>query len=602
MTRIKSPENPIPAKIIAYDFETTRIAAGTPRPLYLTAYAAYKQAKYPRLHFAEEIRSIPHLQKILLNHFLTDEFLGCKFVAWYGNGFDAYFIAAALITVEDIVMRPYLTRGGALRGLRIVRREDIDKKNTKAWEFLDGMAMLGMQGIKLDKFLEKFAPRYRKLTDAINFETGEEFNPRNKRHCEYAMRDSVGLWHAMVRAQDIILDRFREPLRVTMGGSCIRIFQANIPEGVRIPTPRDEVLRIVHEYVMRGGFCYIVRRYRGPVWKYDLNQAYAAAMRDAQLPAGFTTRMNSLPSDGAYIARITATNPMNRIPLYHRVLDSAGRIKSVFSFDTIPDTWLTSIEIEQLQREGWQIHCSDAWSFDITFSMRDYVDKLEQGRMSCEGGPSGPEGTMYKAVGNHSYGKLAEMIEPLETLMAFRQPGPDWFPYYEAVSEADPLPFTWGRWVDDDLEKAYHQPHVAAFITAHVRMVVRRAALIDPDAWLYADTDCTMFTRDVTSSLDIHPTRYGAWKIEESGTEHQLIAKKVYRSIEPGTPFGLSKRHAKGLHVRHLSEQDFDQWYDGEPPVQHQIQRQNFLRAMHGEEMFREQIRRGTATEKNLRA
>ena len=49
-------------------------------------------------------------------------------------------------------------------------------------------------------FLATFAPDFGKLTGVIDFER-EEFNPRDKRHREYAMRDSEGLYHAMVRAQ-----------------------------------------------------------------------------------------------------------------------------------------------------------------------------------------------------------------------------------------------------------------------------------------------------------------------------------------------------------------------------------------------------------------
>jgi hypothetical protein len=143
----------------------------------------------------------------------------------------------------------------------------------------------------------------------------------------------------------------------------------------------------------------------------------------------------------------------------------------------------------------------------------------------------------------------------------------------------------------DPREKDYHQPQIGAFITAHVRMVVRRAALIKPDAWLYADTDCVVFSEDVTHLLDIDAKRYGAWKIEELGTEYRIIAKKVYQNVETG------KGNAKGLNVKRLTAEDFKKWYEGTPPVQAQVQRRNFVKVMAGEEMYGEMVRSGTSVE-----
>jgi hypothetical protein len=119
-------------------------------------------------------------------------------------------------------------------------------------------------------------------------------------------------------------------------------------------------------------------------------------------------------------------------------------------------------------------------------------------------------------------------------------------------------------------------------------MVVRRAALKNPGAWLYADTDCVVFSEDVTADLDIDPKRYGAWKVEESGTQYRIIAKKVYQNWETG------KINAKGLNTSKLTNEHFDLWMQGEAPVQQQIQRNNFVRVMSGREMFYAQQRSGT--------
>lgn len=581
LRRVTRKKLSAPSKIIAYDFETSRIAKGTPRPLYLTAHG-----EAPAFSFDGPVESMEHLALLLSTRFLTDELAGAKFVAWNANNFDSYFVAAALLTTDTYILRPYLTKSHALRGLRVIHADDqhLEPKDQRTWEFLDGGAMLGLVGVSLEKFLQTFAPNTAKLTGIINFEK-EEFDPSNPTHRAYAYRDSEGLYAGMVAAEKILLATFNQALGVTMGGACIKIFKANIPVGVFVNNCPDQLLEIIRQQVMRGGYCYCVKTYEGPVWKYDLNQAYAAAMREAQLPQGRPMHYSQGEHDHIkiYTAKITATNPHNQIPFYHRTFEG-GRTRSLFATTEIVDTWLTNIEIEQLQAEGWEIEIHESWGWSKHFSMTDYVNKLERIRTTCEGGPSGPVGTMIKAVGNHSYGKTVEQLDGTEFLLATECP--DGFaPFY--ADGFEPLEHVYFAF-NDPAAKDYHQPQLGAWITAHVRMVVRRAALLAPDAWLYADTDCVVFSEDVTAQLDIDPRRYGAWKVEESGTTYRIIAKKVYQNAQTGAG------HAKGMNVKRLTDGHFEAWIAGDAPVQDQIHRNNFVRVMAGAEMFNAQTRSGT--------
>ena len=583
LRRVTRKKLSAPSKLIAYDFETTRIAKGTPRPVYLTAHGVA-----PEFSFDGPVESMEHLALLLSTRFLTDELAGAKFVAWNANNFDSYFVAAALLTTDTFILRPYLTKSHALRGLRVIHADDqhLEPKQQRTWEFLDGGAMLGLAGVSLEKFLQTFAPSTVKLTGIINFEK-EEFNPGNPTHRAYAYRDSEGLYQGMVAAEKILLATFNQALGVTMGGACIKIFRANIPKNVFVSNLPASLLEIIRQQVMRGGYCYCVKTYEGPVWKYDLNQAYAAAMREAQLPQGRPMHYGSGVRDHIeiYTAKITATNPDNQIPFYHRTLEG-GRTRSLFATTKIVDAWLTNIEVEQLQAEGWQIEVHESWGWPAHFSMTEYVDKLELIRTTCEGGPSGAVGTMIKAVGNHSYGKTVEQLDGLEFLLSTECP--DGFaPFY--ADGFEPLQHVFFAFTDPAV-KDYHQPQLGAWITAHVRMVVRRAALLAPDAWVYADTDCVVFSQDVSAQLDIDPRRYGAWKVEEQGTTYRIIAKKVYQNTSTG------QGHAKGMNVKRLTDGHFEAWISGDAPVQDQIHRNNFVRVMAGAEMFRAETRSGTKT------
>lgn len=573
----------------AYDLETTRIKVGTPRPLYITGHGHGWSVDGP-------VKNMAHLQRILVSRFLVDENRGCKYVAWNGNRFDGYIVAMALLTNRDYILHPYLTRSHQLRGLRVAHVKDSPKQ--AGWEFVCGIAMLGLEGVSLDKFLQNFAPEYRKLKEAIDFDK-EEFDPGNKKHREYAYRDSEGLWYGMQRAQQIMLDTFNSPLGVTMGGACIKIFQANIPKGVEIKPLDATAEKIMREYVMRGGYCYCMRRYTGPVWKYDINQAYAAAMRESPMPAGqiIHSARGVYKAAKIFVAQvISGTHPNNPIPFYYRRKTASGVIKSVFAENEIKDTWLTSVEIHQLASEGWHLKIGGSYMWTKSFDMTEFVDRLETLRRTCEGGPKGAVGTMVKATGNHSYGKTVEENTPIEFILSDVQPE-GYEPFFGEEDDDSPVEHVWYRFVEDSKPKEYHAVQLGAFITAAVRMKVRRVALLKPQSWLYADTDCVMFDSDVTHLLDIDEARYGAWKIEETGKPYRVITKKVYSEVMESGEMFPDKRSAKGLNVKKLDDAAFSAWSEGKPPVQDQIQRNNFLAVAQSAEMFRAQTRRGTSVE-----
>jgi hypothetical protein len=555
-------------RMIAYDLETTRIEKGTPRPLYITAYGEDFFA-------SERLESLAHLRDILTARFLTAENNNCRFVAWNGNNFDVFFIGASLLRSPEYVLRPFLTRNKALRGIKVTLRTK-EGEPKQSWEFLDGAAMvIGTAPITLKKFLKTFAPEHQKL-DGPDFEK-ETFDPENQAHVEYAERDSEGLFHGMQMAQSIVLQHFGQGLQPTIGNLGIRIFQALLSQGVRVWGPSHALETIIRTHVMRGGFCFASRQFEGRVWKYDLNQAYAAAMRDAHLPSGRATQCKSFNQYAtAAIYRISARNRANRIPFYCR--DSEG--KAQFALAEI-DSWITSGELEQLRTEKWSIVVHEGYFWDETFNMREMVDKLESLRMADPDGPNGAQGMMMKYIGNNSYGKTVEELDGLEILMSAARPADDFFNYQNAE---DTIQHLWAK-IGTPHVREYHQPQIGAFITAHVRMEVRRAILKAPDAWVYSDTDCCFFDRSV--SLDIDPKRYGKWKIEADGELYRIITKKVYAS------FDGKQSHAKGMNVKRLSMQDFEAWYQGSPPTQTQIHRQNFLAVMTGAEMFVERVKIG---------
>ncbi|MGH6795919.1 MAG: DNA polymerase [Methylocella sp.] len=555
------------SRMIAYDLETTPIKAGNPEPRYVTAYTEGWTCSL-------KLSGIAQLRIVLQARFLTDEFTKARFVAWNGNNFDVYLVAQALLACDDYILRPYLTRSKNLRGLKV-----IDRANPKrSWEFLDGISMtIGNAPMTLKKFVERFAPDYGKL-QGPDFEAGEVFDADNPAHVRYAERDSEGLYHALQAAEKIVVENFGIGLQPTVGNMGIKIFQANMPEMIDVWEPPYAAITALRDQVMRGGFCYCARKHEGPIWKYDLNQSYAAAMREARLPGGrciYTPKgLNRYAT--IYIAKVRGINPRNKVPFYYRTMDK----RAGYCMTELSETWLTSLEIEQLKTEGWKLEFLESFFWNDSFTMKGYVDKLEQLRVTAPGGPNGAQGTMIKSIGNNSYGKTVEQLDGMELVMALEKPSG----FHEYQCENDELQNVWFKFGKPILRE-YHQPQLGAFITAHVRMQVRRAILKAPEAWLYADTDCVIFERPV--SLPIDPMKYGLWKVEAQGEPYRIITKKVYAD------FAGKVRHAKGMNVKRLSGDDFIAWYRGDPPRQLQVHRQNFVKFVTGQPMFTERRKIG---------
>lgn len=576
-------------KFIAYDFETTRIKAGTPIPLYLTAYGeSFKVAvNLTNKNFNDNERTIwNYLCEILETYFLTKDNKKISFVAWNGNNYDAYFIARALLESEKYLLRPYLTNSKSMRGLKV-----IDKENKGMyWEFLDGISMTGSQGKKLKDFIKSFAPDFPKLE--LDFEE-TEFDANNKYHCEYAMRDSEGLYHALINCNKIVNKLTGHDLQTTIGNIAIKYFEQQIPDGVLIWRPANELYDLLHSDVKRGGYCWVQKQYKGPIWKYDLNQAYAAAMRDCKLPSHSCVGTLEFQPDkpGIYHVFIQRLK-QSEIPFYYKTIDKKI---GMFTNGALVETWLTSIEIEHLIKDGWLIDFVEGYYWEQSFNMKQMVDNLETLRFSDPEGPSGPLGTMVKYIGNNAYGKTLENLEGMELVFSKNKPD-EFLPYDEFDKQ---LEFVWFR-MREVVLRNYHQPQIGCFITAHVRVVLREAALLNPEKWLYADTDANAFSESMDNKLNIDSKKYGAWKKETDGEIYYIIGKKIYCNLKENVKEQIKK--AKGLNIKNLTVKDFEGWFEGKIPIQKQVQKQNFVKFISGQDMFKDLERNGTDINKSKQA
>lgn len=594
-----------PITFHAYDLETTLIPQhndkgefpakkqATPKPLYITAYSE-KCSRVDRngtpvldpWQISEPLKKSTDLKKILLSDFLTDDKVNERFVAWNGNNFDVYFIGMALLD-SGLIIRPYITKSNAVRGLKVIDPDD----SRRYWEFLDGIAMTGVT-TTLKKFIAAFAPDHGKLQ--LDFAGGTQFDSSNPDHRAYALRDSVGLYHAL-KACDSVVETLTDGMHLTptVGNLGIKFFQKMMPEKIYVRKPNEAAKDAINYSLKRGGYCYLRRPYSGPVWKYDINQAYAAAMRECALPCGrMSGGIGAAQPGEVAMYRVSASVDNKELPPFY--WKHAETSKATYSHE-VTDAWITSDEHAQLKREGWSLTIEAAYYWEDSFSMKELVDHLEALRMSDPQGPSGPVGTMCKSLGNNAYGKTAEQLGGEELIMVKGCPE-GYLQWREGVE------YIWSRVQEtEEIERGYHQPQIASFITAYVRMVVRRAILTNVKDWIYADTDCVMFASP--AKLNIDPKKYGMWKVEEEGAEYRCITKKGYYSLDKKTV------HIKGMNIRHsngtlkFTDKELKAWWEGTPPKQAQTQRKNFMAVLSGDSMYhgRKKVAQKTPTEKEYK-
>jgi hypothetical protein len=677
--------------IVAYDFETTNIPTKASDPM--TVYPLYLTAFGDGIKLAFELKR----SYVLTADAFRILFRACKpntmLVAYNANRFDLRILLQALLDTEFVV-EPYAAKMTGLRGA-IVRR------GRKRIQLLDPMAMLGLE-TSLRSFLETFAPAYPK--GEIDFEAGE-FDPNNPDHRAYAMRDSEALYYGMTKAAELVADLVGERLRPTIGSLAIRAFVRNMPRDARVPHLRPETYEIVRKVVMRGGYV-VARRYQGPLWTYDLNQAYADAMRATWLPSGMALPVKEFVRDrpGFYYCTLgraerspipfvirepyapfrmreiygdesdRTTESLAREmwlealehyerdaipekvvtpdwvwnghvwkvalefadvpgryldlrnkpkdPPFHRiattVVGNADDVATQFGFPGLdaflerlcntktrptlaaflPDaerrlkaeppsgvsTWIVDEEIETLRDLGWTVQISGGYAFQSRFKMTEWVNQLEAARATYE--KNDPRNMLLKKVGCNAYGKTLQEPQAWKTVLSRDMPAGA-HPCVEPDEWGTPL---FGFWIvpeKKDTRRQFMRPQLGAFITAHVRCRIYRAAMRDPDYFVKADTDSVSFARE-QSWPDLDPHRYGAWKCEASGDYTIVVAKKV--------SWSAAKTTAKGMRTKTLTQSDFERWIAGQVPVQEQIQLQSWRKGNLAP-TWKPQARSGTAVD-----
>lgn len=297
-----------------------------------------------------------------------------------------------------------------------------------------------------------------------------------------------------------------------------------------LPVSMDAEIRKAY----RGGFTYVDPRHKGKVIGagrvYDVNSLYPSVMYSRPMPYGVPDFTEGDPTETGklWIGAVTITAKLkpNRIPciqikgsLFFGETEYLSEITepTMISCTSVDFAlWQDQYDIEVLSWEG-------AWIFrSVDGIFTKYIDKWMKVKEESEGGLR----LIAKLHLNSLYGKFAT--------------NPDVTPKIP-VLDGDVVRLV--RGIEETRDPVYTA--VGAFITAYARDVTVRAAQDHYEHFVYADTDSLhLLIEDDPETLDIHPSRLGAWKHETTFARACYARAKAYCEELPD---GSSITHVAGL-------------------------------------------------------
>lgn len=276
----------------------------------------------------------------------------------------------------------------------------------------------------------------------------------------------------------------------------------------------------------KGGFTYANPKYTekeiGSGIVLDVNSLYPSVMYNKPLPYGeprfYTGQYQPDPLYKLYVQILTCNFKLKA--------EHIPTIQLKHSFSFIPTEYvtsskglditlcLTSVDLELFLEhyDVFNIEWVCGWAFkSSTILFKDYIDKWYAIKEQATIDGNAPLRQIAKLMLNSLYGKFA--VNP-----HVRNKIPILSPEGVVIYSLD----------EPSTRKPLYIP-IGSFITAWARNTTIRAAQSVYDRFLYADTDSLhLIGTTPPNTLDISPTRLGAWKLESEFTRAKFIRAKTY--------------------------------------------------------------------------
>lgn len=434
---------------------------------------------------------------------------------------------------------------GAFYSIKVI----FEKKNKKTiyTKIYDSLKLF--PNFSVDKIAKAFDLPYKKLTLDYEKERAIDHIP-TAQEIEYLKHDIIIIALALEKMFD------KDLKKMTIGSNALADFKKmfgdkNFERHFPLPDYDKDVRQ-----AYKGGFTYLNPLYKNKDLKIglvlDVNSLYPDVMYNSLLPYG-----EPIGFDGNYFDGDKDIN--KSYPLFIQMLTCQFELKDGYiptiqlkgNLNFIPNEYvesskgeeitmcLTSVDLELFLKHynvtNIIYHCG--WKFQAKSTMfRKYIDKWSAEKIKATKEGNAGMRTISKLMLNSLYGKFSTNPKAKSKI-----------PYYDN----DKICFVYG---DTEERKPLYIP-VGEFITAWARYKTITAAQKLYKYFVYADTDSLhlnlslpnelnrlnnkaleklssrdlkKFNVDVLADLDIHPSKLGAWKIEEKFERARYIRQKCY--------------------------------------------------------------------------
>lgn len=483
-----------------------------PGDLKLRLFGVYDKARGYRCY--QSVRAF-------LYNELTSKNRGKWFFAHAGGLADFQFVLEELAKREQFQVRACFSGSSAI----IVHVS----RGKNAWHFVDSYWLLRDKLEEIAKWIgtEKGAQEQRRTKEqAKEFYAGAPLYDLMK----YNEQDCKILWDAIDLMQDVLYDLGGQ-LQMTLASSAMFLFRRRFLSG------DIETNWSVNNSAEKAYFASRVEVLNSDCYNadyFDINSSFPYAMTKP-CPGELIDITRSLPDHGIYMADVTIDIPECYLPpipmrLCGRLFFATGSWRC----------WLTSIDIELLQREGGRI--MRVWQvkhFAPFHDLTEYALTLYNMRKKA----STPfERTAFKLLLNSLYGKFAERREKTSIHVNPEKIDRD---NWEMLFP--------GAWLYDRIVPVPHR-HVpiSAHITARARQTIYEY-MSDCREVHYCDTDGFSTTSKLVTGNEL-----GDLKLEKRIRHGHFVQPKVYRleGQDRNSNGGWSELGDRGVKAKGFSGMD----------------------------------------------
>lgn len=324
---------------------------------------------------------------------------------------------------------------------------------------------------------------------------------------DYNYRDCLILWLAINAFEDAVLEMGGQ-LQMTIASTAMQLFRRRYLQ--REINTNSEV-----NECSRGSYfasrVEVIQRDVEDSWYYDINSSFPYAMT-FPCPGEYLGSSRSIPTEGLYIADVDIQQPESFLPPIPKRL--GGR---VFFPHGAWRTWLTSVDVDLLYREGGRItRIHEVLRFEPFEDLAGYAQDIFKRRQATK---DEFVRLVLKFLLNSLYGKFAEANEKQSLVYdPMRVP----ITREEQASMGMTMLFP-GAWLQTRKVPIAHQ-HVP--IATHITSIGRRTLynhMIACDEVHYCDTDGFSTTTQFSQSKKL-----GGLKLERRTYRGTFAASKLY--------------------------------------------------------------------------